>query len=369
MSTHSGGMEEVRQTFSRTRDIFLRLSKQQQAGNQELLFSALYGLWCYYWIHTEYETAYDLAQQQLDLAKAMHDSFLLDQARFSLACTLLDHGEYAEALEHLGHSSNALSGCIAAIAQWNLGFPDQALETIEQTLALIIKAGDPEPLLFANLCRARVHMERREYKEALEYAQKSLDIATSKKLPEQLIAPVRCQIAWALAMLGQKHNGLEQMQQVFALLQTLGPSNLTSLHLCMLAELSLDMGRIQEGLAAVNEALETVRSNGMNHYDAELFRLKGELLLKQLLQGKTTDPANPRFKEIARTLEQAIKIARKQHAKSLELRATLSLTTLLRQQNRHSEARKRLKHIYDWFTEGFQTEDLQKAHALLQQLA
>ncbi len=361
ISTHSGGIEEVRQTFSRARDLFRRLSKRQQAGKQALLFSSIYGLWCYYWIHAQYATAYDLAQQLLDLAKAKHDSSMLDQAHFSLACTLMDHGEFAGALEHLGHSSNALSGCMAAVAQWNLGFPDQALKTIEQTLALVIKTGNPEPLLFANLCRAQVHMERREYKKVLEYARKSLDIATNKKLPEPLIAPVQCHIAWALAKLGQKNNGLEQIQQVLASVKTLGPSHLTSLHFCMLAELSMDTGRIQEGLAAVNEAIEMVSSNGINYYDEELFRLKGELLLKQLSQGKIVDPADPRFEEIGSNLEQAIKIARKQHAKSLELRATLSLTKLLRQQNRHAEAQKRLKRIYDWFTEGFQTADLQEA--------
>jgi predicted ATPase len=136
----------------------------------------------------------------------------------------------------------------------------------------------------------------------------------------------------------------------------------------MLAELSLDMGRIQEGLAAVNKALEMVRINGMNHYDAELYRLKGELLFHQLPQGKITDPADPRFEEIGRNMELAIEIARKQQAKSLELRATLSLTALHRQQNRHSEAQKRLSHIYSQFTEGFQTADLQQACELLQQL-
>jgi DNA-binding winged helix-turn-helix (wHTH) protein/tetratricopeptide (TPR) repeat protein len=369
MSAHSGGIEEVRQAFSRALDIFRRLSKRQQAGNQVLLFSCLYGLWCYYWIHAECATAYDLAQQLLDLAKTKHDPYMLDQAHFSLACALLDHGEYAGALEHSGHSSNPLSGCIAAVAQWNLGFPDQALKTIEQTLARVIKTGNPEPLLFANLCGARVHMERREYKKVLEYAQTSLDIATNKKLPEQLIAPVRCYIAWALAKLGQKHNGLEQIQQVLTSLHTLGPSNLTSLHLCMLAELSLDMGRVEEGLAAVNEALETVRSNGMNHYDAELCRLKGELLFRQILpegNGKWNDS---RLAEIRACFEQAIEIARNQQAKSLELRVTTSLAILLNKQNNQPEAHMRLKPITEWFSEGLQAYDLQEARALLQNIS
>jgi predicted ATPase/DNA-binding winged helix-turn-helix (wHTH) protein len=369
MSTQGAGIEEVRLTFSRAHELFHKLSIRRQADCREILFSSLYGLWCHHWHHAEYTKSYNLAAQLLDLAKAERNAFMQDQAHYTSACVFMDHGEYSRALDHFKQSVNTLSGCLASLAEWMLGYPEQALKTINQSLALAIRTGNPEHHLLADLCKARIHMERREYSQSLEFAQKSLDLASERKLSEPLFIPIRCHMAWALSKLGQKHNGLEQMNQVLSLARRLGTSNLISLHLCMFAELCLDMGHFQEGLAAVNEALEIVGRNGMNHYDAELYRMKGELLFRQRLQEKIRIPSDPRFEEIILNLEQAVTIARQQQAKSLELRAVLSLTPVLLKQNRHAEARQRLQAIYNQFTEGFQTADLQQACALLQRLS
>lgn len=137
----------------------------------------------------------------------------------------------------------------------------------------------------------------------------------------------------------------------------------------MLADLSLDMGRIREGLAALTKALETACSNGINHYAAELYRLKGELLFRQILPEGNGKWNESRFNEISACFEQAIEIARNQKAKSLELRATTSLAILLNKRNNQPEAHTRLKQITEWFSEGLQTYDLQEARALLRNLS
>ena len=119
------------------------------------------------------------------------------------------------------------------------------------------------------------------------------------------------------------------------------------------------MGRFDEALRTVKESFPFIERSGQRYYEAEMHRLKGELLLAQ-------DSSNAAHTQLS--FRTAIEIARKQHAKSWELRATTSLARLLRETNRRDEARTMLAEIYNWFTEGFETADLKDAKALLQEL-
>lgn len=129
--------------------------------------------------------------------------------------------------------------------------------------------------------------------------------------------------------------------------------------LALLAEVYGDNGQPAEGLTLLAEAMALVEKGELRHYEAELYRLKGELLL---MQGESLE-------EIEVSFQQAIKIARQQAAKSLELRAAMSLSQLWQQQGKAQEARQMLAQIYDWFTEGFDTGDLKEARALLERIA
>ena len=131
----------------------------------------------------------------------------------------------------------------------------------------------------------------------------------------------------------------------------------------------MDAGRIHDGLDAIEEALSITASTGMNHYDAELYRLKGELLFRQILPAGNGKWNDLQLTEISAWFEKAIEIARNQQAKSLELRATTSLAILLNKRNHQPEAHKRLKQITEWFSEGLQACDLQEARALLQHIS
>ncbi len=149
-----------------------------------------------------------------------------------------------------------------------------------------------------------------------------------------------------------------------------------SCHLALLAEAHGKIGRTEEGLAAVAEALDWAHDNGGCYYDAELYRLKGELMLQQFnVQRSMFNVENPQSAfcnpqlEAEAYFQKAIEIARQQQAKSLELRATTSLARLWQSQGKKAEAHKLLSEVYNWFTEGFDTKDLQEAKALLETLA
>lgn len=127
----------------------------------------------------------------------------------------------------------------------------------------------------------------------------------------------------------------------------------------MLAEAYVKAGQIEEGLAALKEVLDFVEKTEERCYEAEMRRFKGGLLL---MKGESEAKVEDCF-------HQAIEIARRQQAKSWELRATMSLARLWQKQGKKKEARKRLAEIYDWFTEGFDTPDLKDAKALLEELS
>ena len=151
-------------------------------------------------------------------------------------------------------------------------------------------------------------------------------------------------------------------------------------HLSLLAEAYGKVGQIEEGLTVLSEALAAVDKTGERSYEAELYRLKGELTLQQESQkskvkaqrSKVPNP-NPQIldpnSEVEACFLKSIDISRKQQAKSLELRATMSLARLWQQQNKTTEAHQMLSEVYNWFTEGFDTKDLQEAKALLGELS
>jgi predicted ATPase len=164
---------------------------------------------------------------------------------------------------------------------------------------------------------------------------------------------------WALAELGQADDGVDLIDEETAVLSTARAKVWLTHNLATLAEARATAGRIDEGLKAVAEALHLLQESGECFWEAEIYRVRGELLLKQ--NESNRDEAQASF-------ERAIQIARAQTAKSLELRATTSLARLLRDTNRRHETRAMLAEVYNWFTEGFDTADLKDAKALLDQL-
>jgi predicted ATPase len=183
---------------------------------------------------------------------------------------------------------------------------------------------------------------------------------------------------------GRVEEGIAQMRQGLAALQATGTELLRPYNLALLAEACGSGGQIEAGLSALEEALVTAENHTERFYEAELHRLKGELVL-QKFAGAGSKPAlaeirrghaadigatgrSPLQMEAEADFQSALNIARRQGAKSLELRAALSLSRLWQQQDKRREARQLLADIYGWFAEGFETADLQEARALLEDL-
>ncbi len=145
--------------------------------------------------------------------------------------------------------------------------------------------------------------------------------------------------------------------------QATGAEALLSQFLILLAEAYKKGGQAEEGLRVLAEAHDHVDKTGERYYEAELYRLKGELTLQSEVQSP-----RPKVEAAEAYFLRAIEITRKQQAKSLELRAVMSLARLWQQQGKRTEAHRLLSEVYNWFTEGFDTTDLQEAKVLLEQL-
>ena len=169
---------------------------------------------------------------------------------------------------------------------------------------------------------------------------------------------------WARAEQGQVEEGIAQIRQGLAIHQAIGVGILQSYYLALLVEVYGKAGQAEDGLAVLAEAPTVVDKSGARFYEAELYRLKGELTL----QNKAPGP-QATVEEAEACFLKALEIARKQQAKSLEVRASMSLARLWQQQGKKAEAHRLLSDIYGWFTEGFDTKDLQKAKALLEALS
>jgi predicted ATPase len=165
---------------------------------------------------------------------------------------------------------------------------------------------------------------------------------------------------WALAAQGQDEAGIAQMHQGLAAIRAAGQGLGLSSRLAQLAEAYGKSGQAEEGLRLLAEALAHVDHIGERFWEAEVYRLKGELLLQQ---------AVPDVPQAEACFQQALAVARRQQAKSLELRAAMSLARLWQQQDKRQEAYDLLAPVYEWFTEGFDTTDLQEAKALLEELS
>jgi DNA-binding winged helix-turn-helix (wHTH) protein/tetratricopeptide (TPR) repeat protein len=382
MVTQGFGAIEVKQTFTRAHELC------QQGGDFTRLFSVLLGLWKCCGIRSEFRTARELANQLLRLAQTHQDPLLLSEAHFVIGATLMHHGNLSHALEHLekGITSRNLQKqpmplplygkdlvvkclCFAALVKWYLGFADQAVNKINEALALARETHHPESNVCANLFAAQVHQFRREGKKALELAEVALNQARQHRV-EQWVACGTGIYGWALSREGRKDEGIECLRQSLARYKANGSKHLQAMVLTMLAEELGRAGNVEEGLIAVEQALKAAGGSGVTNHEGEIYRLKGDLLLqKSCLRSKRHTPGKLQLlHEAEACFERAIEISRQRQIKFFELCAAMSLARLWQKQNRQAEARQLLKEIYDWFTEGHNTSDLQKAHALLQQM-
>jgi predicted ATPase len=371
-ATGGPGGPEVERLYIRARELCERVGEPPQ------LFRVLWGLWNVYNVRGEYQTVRALGEQLLSLAQRLEDPDLLLEAHHALWTTLFRGGELAAARPHQeqgmtlyeperhrthaalysGHDPGVCCRMQAAQSLWFLGYPDQAVASIQAALALAQQLAHPLSLTMALRWAAVLHHLRREAPLTQIRAEAAMAIATEQGFPQHLsqAMPLR---GWALTACGYEEEGLTQIQQGLAASRAMRPTRDRPYHLALLAEASAQVGRTTEGLAALTEALATLAQSGVRWCEAELYRLRGELLVQHTI-------AQP--EEAEGCFQLALAVARRQQTKSLELRAAMSLSRLWQRQGKRAEARELLAPIYGWFTEGFDTADLQEAKASLDEL-
>jgi len=338
-----------------------------------------------YVMQREYHKARAHAEQGLRLTENVHDPALLLLVHQTLAISLYPLGELLAARAHFEQGltwhnpqqpSPASVSCLShlTIVLWTLGYPDQALRRVQEALALARQLSLPFWVGFALLFTTNLHYRRREERAAQEQAEAVITLATEQGFPFWLGLATICR-GGVLAAQGQGEVGLLQIHQGLNRLRAMGSMMNWSFSLAILVEAYGKVGQAEAGLNVLAEALEGVDKTGERFYEAELYRLKGELTLQQFnVQGSKFQRIDPRSlmpdpqAEAEACFHKAIEIARRQQAKLLELRATVSLARLWQQQGKHHEASHTLPEIYSWFTEGFDTKDLQEAKALLEEL-
>jgi predicted ATPase len=350
----------------------MELRTQLLRNNSHLLW----GLWTFWLVRGEIQsTARELAEQCLQMAQRLRDPTLLLGAYQALGTTSLMGGELVPAQARLeqmitlydARQSDALVSlygqdlgvfCLRYIgwAKWLLGYPEQALAQSNQALSLARQLAHPFSLAGALAFDIFVHYLRREEQVVEERAEECITLSTKHGFVLWKLKGMMFR-GWTLAQRGQLEAGIEQIRQGLADYYATGARGVVLLPL-LLIEAHLKMGQVAEGLAELETTFAAIGKTGEGTIEAELYRLKGELL--------RMDGANEG--EVEACFYQAITMARRQSAKSWELRATMSLCRLWQAQAK-KEARQMLAEIYGWFTEGFDTADLKEAKALLDALA
>jgi predicted ATPase len=443
----------------------------EQGGDPSQLFFVLMGLRIFYLVRGEIQTARDIGEQFLRLARYTADPAFLLEAHYALGVPLTLLGEFALARSHLEQSAalydsrqhhahaflygldpGVTSLTYTPLSLWALGYPDQALDMSRRGLTLAEELVHPHSLAFALTFAAFLHQLRREEQAVQELTERGLMLSGEQGFALWLAVGTILQ-GWALAEQGQGEIGVAQLRQGLAAWRATGAEGYRTRYLAYLAEAYEKGSQAEEGLSVLTEAFAMAEKTGERWHEAELYRLKGELTLQSSVQGlgssvkrsgkskvesgklkvtsgkskiPNTQPLAPNSQaEAEACFLKAIEIARHQQAKSLELRAVMSLVRLRQQQvsergagsteqgarsreqgarskeqsakrqerrarsaeeesrntqhvprnTQHEtrakldEARNMLSEIYHWFTEGFDTKDLQEAKTLLEELS
>jgi adenylate cyclase len=260
------------------------------------------------------------------------------------------HGVYDEGMNALGFLARVL---------WVLGYADRAQQQSQEALAVAQQGESPPIVVQAQVFATVLCQWRRDAVATHAHAEALMTLADAQGFGFRYELG-RLLRGWALAMLGRPAEGVAQIRQAFAVYPNMGPGLYRSYFLGLLAEACGQVGQPEAGLQVVAEALMLVATTGVRWWEAELYRLKGALLLQL---------PSPDVCQAQGCFRQALAVARRQQAKALELRAALSLSRLWQCQGKREEARQLLASIYGWFTEGFDTADLQEAKALVEELA
>jgi predicted ATPase len=371
IATKGYASPEVEHTYARAHELC------EQVEDTAQLPRILLGLFTFYLVRAQYQTAYTLAEQLRSHAQRHQNPGLLAEAHWALGNVWYWRSDFVSARAHLEQGmaqyqtqspcpralqrgADAGVGCLSYLSRvlWILGYPSQALQSIQAALTLAQAVSHPFSTAFALSNAVALHMLRGEVEATQDYADQ-LTLLSREQGFTQWVATGMLRAGWAMLTQGHAAEGIAQMQQGLTNWRATGAEMAQPFFLAQLAEAYGHVGQIDKGLDILAEALAIVDKTGECWCEAELYRLQGTLLL--------TRSGEPHA-EAEVCLQQALAVARQQQAKSWELRAARSLARLWQSQGKGPEAYELLAPVYGWFTEGFDTADLQEAKTLLEEL-
>jgi predicted ATPase len=361
---------ETGQAYARARELW------EQLGSPSEFLGIPHGQSLYHAFRGELDRAQSLAEDMLRLGQRRNDAAVVVLGHLSCARSLLYRGKFGQSKSHLkaglalydpathrflvdqiGIHPQVYSQGYLAWVLFCLGHPDQAFAQSKTSIAEARRLVHP-PSLAAGLTIGAVFLTLDGNGAALnERAEELVAVATEQGFPAWLAWGTMVR-GWVKVKNGDVTEGMSLLRGGLAAYRATGAELVAPVHMSHLAGACEVAGRIGEGLALLDDALQLVETTGERWFAAELNRHKGRLLLTQ------------GHAEAAENLyRQALSIAEEQEAKLWELRAAVSLAHLRRDQGRRAEARDLLAPVYGWFTEGFGTPDLQEAKALLGELS
>lgn len=369
----------------------------QQREATPILASALHHLWFYYFVRAELPTAQALAEQFGQLAQQEQSPALQLEADRALGQTLYFLGALPQAREHLersitlydsnkhdthiflyGQDPGVVSLAQNARTLCLLGHLDQAVQQAEAAITLAKKIAHPYSLALAQYHAAMVHHTRRDIQRTQAIVEAPVALSPEHGLPYWL-SLMQVLKGWTFAHQGDYETGIHMMQQGLLASREAGATLNHPYALVLLAEVYGAIGETQQGLMLLHEAQQIVELKAGYFYQAEMFRLQGELTLQQevpdwKMQFSSShisfgpQASSQVMTEAEGYFLKAIEVARGQQARLFELRAVLSLSHLWNRQGKKREAYNRLAAVFAWFTEGVDCVDLQEARTLLNEL-
>jgi predicted ATPase len=370
MATKGPAAADVKKVYDRARALC------EQVGQTFHLFPILFGLWRFYLLRANFDVARDLGEKLLSLVQhGGHVPFLLD-AYFALGAPSFWRGDFNLAHENfeqvivlydpqehnnhtflLGQDPLFVCMCYDAFAQWVLGYSDQSFKKIQEVVAMARGRNHSFSLAYALFGIAMIYQLRRDENATRQWSEEVIALSIDKGFPyfSSMSGILR---GWSVAEQGNVKEGIAQIKQSLRAWEVTESEVNKTYHLALLAEAYGKNGEIEEGLNVLSEALTLVEKNEERWYEAELYRLKGDLLLMR-------DGVE---EEVEGCFRLALEVARRQNARSFELRTALSLYRLWQRNGKFVEARDLLQNVYERFTEGFETKDLQDAKTLLEVL-
>lgn len=380
---------EVGQALARTQELC------QQIGDTPQHLQALLWLAQFHSLRAEYHKAIELFNQVKKISKDAEDSihtlasscfvtwsyfnigeFLKSRASAEEWIDIYDPAQHAPLAFVYGWDLGVIAKSVDAWALWYLGYPDQAGRSRDEAVALARELDHPHTLVFAITFDIVIRLYRREFQGVKEMAEELTHFSAEKGLIYWEAHGIFYH-GYMQALDGEFEEGIKKMNQALDTLQAIGAGTCFTRLYSRVMELYIESRQAGKGLSIYEKAMDVLNKYDERYCEAELYRLKGKLLLIQAENGKKQPGKQKKGAEKIGKIEQeaeswfrkAIEVSRQQQAKSLELRVVMSLNRLLQKKGKKEEARKMLEEIYGWFTEGLDTQDLKEAKALLQELS